>query len=340
MQVVGETHIDFVRWRGPAIAASVVVIAIGMVAVYQRRADLFDIDFTGGVSVQVLLKPDQRREIADVRTLVSDLARRGGQLGRRGPEMKDREYKIDTSERDMKLVQQTLKEKFRRRAGHLHADLRPDPGPSETARARTCPTRTGRRRRIGRAAKPRLPRPKDRPPRSPTPRSPRPRSRLRKSRRATNRATRAASRPTPCWRWPTPTIGCWPRPSAAGRHAQARRGKPAAPAATAPASTPAATPPAAGTPTPLRQASREDRCGQAQCHGQRDARRRGKPADTTDETETPDAATSQAAEPRASRPRWSKCSCTSAKRSTSRRSQQDDPGGLGQGRGCRPSASS
>ncbi|HEX4142063.1 MAG TPA: protein translocase subunit SecD [Pirellulales bacterium] len=111
MQFIGETHIDFVRWRGPAIAASTIVIAIGMAAVYLRGADLFDIDFTGGVSVQILLKPDHRRDIADVRQLVSDLPDVAvSSVGT--AEMKDREYKIDTSERDMAKVQQRLQEKF------------------------------------------------------------------------------------------------------------------------------------------------------------------------------------------------------------------------------------
>jgi SecD/SecF fusion protein len=115
MQIVGETHIDFVRWRGPAIAFSAVVIGIGMAAVYLRGADLFDIDFTGGVSVQVLLKPDQRREIADVRSLLSnldDLPDVAISSVGTGPEMKNREYKIDTSQRDMAKVQKTLQEKF------------------------------------------------------------------------------------------------------------------------------------------------------------------------------------------------------------------------------------
>ncbi len=111
MQFVGETHIDFVRWRGTAIAASSVVIAIGMGAVYLRGADLFDIDFTGGVSVQILLKPDHRRGIAEVRELVSDLTDVAvSSVGT--AEMKDREYKIDTSERDMALVQKKLRDKF------------------------------------------------------------------------------------------------------------------------------------------------------------------------------------------------------------------------------------
>ena len=46
-------------------------------------------------------------------------ARRGGQRGRQRPEMKDREFKIDTSERNMALVQETAAREIRRRPWRL-----------------------------------------------------------------------------------------------------------------------------------------------------------------------------------------------------------------------------
>jgi len=137
-QFVGETHIDFVRWRGPAIAASTIVIAIGMGAVYLRGADLFDIDFTGGVSVQILLKADHPREITDVRERVSDLPDVAvSSVGT--AEMKNREYKIDTSERDMALVQKQLQEKFGGDLETYTLDYKPVESPGESGGKETEP---------------------------------------------------------------------------------------------------------------------------------------------------------------------------------------------------------
>ena len=145
MQFIGETHIDFVRWRGPAIAASVVVIAIGMAAVFPRGADLFDIDFTGGASVQVLLKPDHRARHRR-------RARNGLRLcptwprdSRSAPgQDEDLEFKIDTSERDMQRGAATAQRGFWRRTGQLCHDLRnanargPGAGFPATSKLRAC----------------------------------------------------------------------------------------------------------------------------------------------------------------------------------------------------------
>ncbi len=110
-QFIGETHIDFVRWRGPAIAASLVVIAIGMVGVYLRGPGLLDIDFSGGTSVQLLFRKGHEQDVAQVRQVASNLEHlEDVSVSAVG---KDRlEFKIDTSQGDMKLVQQKLKKAF------------------------------------------------------------------------------------------------------------------------------------------------------------------------------------------------------------------------------------
>ncbi len=71
MRMLGRTQIDFLGMRRPAAAVSILVIMIGLVGVGFRGAGLLDIDFTGGVSVEVLFKTPQK--IADVRKALSDL---------------------------------------------------------------------------------------------------------------------------------------------------------------------------------------------------------------------------------------------------------------------------
>ena len=110
-QFIGETHIDFVRWRGPAIAASLVVIGIGMVGVYFRGSGLLDIDFSGGTSVQLLFDKNHPQDVAKVRSVASNLEDLEdvsvSSVGKNNIE-----FKIDTSQPDMKLVQQRLKTAF------------------------------------------------------------------------------------------------------------------------------------------------------------------------------------------------------------------------------------
>ncbi len=118
-QFIGETHIDFVRWRGPAIAASLVVIGIGMVGVVERGKGLLDIDFNGGTSVQLLFQKGHQQDIAHIRAVASnlpDLEDVSVSAVGTAIDNKQLEFKIDTAQRDMQLVQQRLKEAF-------HGDL-------------------------------------------------------------------------------------------------------------------------------------------------------------------------------------------------------------------------
>jgi SecD/SecF fusion protein len=70
MQIVKQTNFDFIGMAKPAIAASLVVIAIGMVAVVARGNNLLNIDFTSGT--QVTMKFNEPQEISAVRDLVEE----------------------------------------------------------------------------------------------------------------------------------------------------------------------------------------------------------------------------------------------------------------------------
>jgi SecD/SecF fusion protein len=111
-RLFGQTDFKFVAWLWPAIIGSTLFILAGMAAAMQRGQGLFDIDFTGGTSVQVAFKPDKSLDIADVRTAVASLpdAAVSAVTSAEGPA--NLRYKIDTSLRDDEQVEKALQEAF------------------------------------------------------------------------------------------------------------------------------------------------------------------------------------------------------------------------------------
>jgi SecD/SecF fusion protein len=75
-EFIGETHINFIRWGRMFITGSLILIAVGLAATYLRGRDMLDIDFTGGSSVTIVLKDEQKMPFAAVDNLV-----RGTSLG-------------------------------------------------------------------------------------------------------------------------------------------------------------------------------------------------------------------------------------------------------------------
>lgn len=82
MRLFSATNIDFLRWGKLAIAGSIIVIVVGLAAVALRGKGILDVDFTGGVSVEIVFKQPKstdevRRKldglpdltVTDVRTL-------------------------------------------------------------------------------------------------------------------------------------------------------------------------------------------------------------------------------------------------------------------------------
>ena len=99
-RLFGRTNIGFVRWMRPAIIGSILFILAGLAAAWQRGQGLFDIDFTGGTSVQVAFKPDQPLDVADVREAVAALPDVAVSAVTGGDSPPGTRYKIDTSLRD------------------------------------------------------------------------------------------------------------------------------------------------------------------------------------------------------------------------------------------------
>lgn len=145
-RLLGATNLEFVRWIRPAVALSLAVIALGALAAYRRGSELFDIDFTGGTSVQVQFKEGQELPIADVRRLVSEkLESATVSSVTLADGMSDRRFKIDTSNQDEQEVERLLKEAFPGRlatASMRFGGIAPIPGVAEPAEGEPAPFRT------------------------------------------------------------------------------------------------------------------------------------------------------------------------------------------------------
>jgi SecD/SecF fusion protein len=113
-RLFGQTSFQFVKWVKPAIIGSLIFILMGLAAALQRGQGLFDIDFTGGSSVQVEFKPDRPLDIAAVREAVATLPDAAvSAVSTPGSEPNLR-YKIDTSLRggDDREVESRIRDLF------------------------------------------------------------------------------------------------------------------------------------------------------------------------------------------------------------------------------------
>ncbi len=111
MHLIGHTNINFMRLAPYCVGGSLIISALAIGISIQRGQSLFDIDFTGGISVQALFNEPQ--DTAKVRQLlqdrlpdlaISDVRVQNEQAGLR--------FDINTSERDMDKVKQELEAVF------------------------------------------------------------------------------------------------------------------------------------------------------------------------------------------------------------------------------------
>ena len=111
-RLFGQTDFKFVSWMWPAIIGSSLFVLVGLAAAMQRGPGLFDIDFTGGTSVQVAFKPDQGLDIAEVRQKVAGLPDVAVSGVTAADGVANLRYKIDTSLRDDNAVEAALQDAF------------------------------------------------------------------------------------------------------------------------------------------------------------------------------------------------------------------------------------
>ena len=96
-RIFGQPNFQFVKWMKPAIIGSLLFILAGLAAAWHRGQGLFDIDFTGGTSMQVEFKPDQPLGISAVRDAVASLPDAAVSAVTVPGAAPDLRYKIDTS---------------------------------------------------------------------------------------------------------------------------------------------------------------------------------------------------------------------------------------------------
>jgi SecD/SecF fusion protein len=111
-RIFGTTNFRFCSWMWPALLGSALFILAGLAAAWQRGQGLFDIDFTGGTSVQVAFKPDKGLDVAAVRKAVSALPDVAVSAVTAADGVAGLRYKIDTSLRDDEQVEKALRDAF------------------------------------------------------------------------------------------------------------------------------------------------------------------------------------------------------------------------------------
>jgi SecD/SecF fusion protein len=121
-RLIGHTNIDFMSWFPYCLTASVLITIMAIVVSFIRGQGLFDIDFTGGVSVQAVFdKPEQTNDVRSALEerpkairlpdlAISDVRMAGQEQGL--------QFLINTSEPDPAKVQDELKLVFGNKLAH------------------------------------------------------------------------------------------------------------------------------------------------------------------------------------------------------------------------------
>lgn len=107
MHIIGHTEFDFMHWFPVTATISVVVTVLGLLIAFHRGVGLFDIDFTGGVSVQTVFTEAQ--DIGDIRKKVAHLPDVAVSNVQIQGEKEGGRFLIDTSESDLEKVKLDLK---------------------------------------------------------------------------------------------------------------------------------------------------------------------------------------------------------------------------------------
>ncbi len=112
MHVIGDTHIDFMAWFPAALTFSILITIGGLAVAFYRGKGLFDIDFTGGVSIQAVFR--DRMDVGDVRKAMENSGLKDKDVAVtnvRDPKHPNT-FMINTSEANKEVVQRTLQETF------------------------------------------------------------------------------------------------------------------------------------------------------------------------------------------------------------------------------------
>jgi SecD/SecF fusion protein len=110
--LVGHTNIDFIGKCGLAAVFSLLIIAIGLAGIASRGNDLLNIDFTGGSSVTMVLKDDQKLPYAEVKNLLAETELADKNLSLVEVGETDTRYTVSSVEQDIHAAQELLHTTF------------------------------------------------------------------------------------------------------------------------------------------------------------------------------------------------------------------------------------
>jgi SecD/SecF fusion protein len=112
--LVGHTEIDFMGWFPYCLTFSVLITVLGLAVAFWRGQGLFDIDFTGGTSVQTLFNKSQ--DVADIRNTLEKMPDMFPDVTISevsvGAQEKNVRFEVDTSNTNINQVKEELKKVF------------------------------------------------------------------------------------------------------------------------------------------------------------------------------------------------------------------------------------
>lgn len=120
VELIRNTRFDFLSKKAFGAVGSLILIVIGVVSVYNRGADLLNIDFTGGSSVTMVLDEDQRMDFSEVKEMLATTPLNEMNLTLVEVGDTNTRYTVSSVEEDVNRVQEILKETFGERLKTYH----------------------------------------------------------------------------------------------------------------------------------------------------------------------------------------------------------------------------
>jgi SecD/SecF fusion protein len=121
--VIGETNFDFIGKRYVAGGFSLLVIVLGLMGVWQRGAEILNIDFTGGTSVTMVLNDESKMPFTEVNSAIrqTELADKNLTVVERGTT--STRYTITSTAETVAEVQQLLGKVFAGKLKTYHIEV-------------------------------------------------------------------------------------------------------------------------------------------------------------------------------------------------------------------------
>lgn len=120
-QWIRDPNIDFVGLQKICVTLSLIAVGLGIAAIYSRGRDLLDIDFTGGSSVEMVLKDDHKMNYVEVQNTISETPLAGSTLVEMDNSRK--RYTITTINDNVVEVEKILTDAFKGKLETYHVEI-------------------------------------------------------------------------------------------------------------------------------------------------------------------------------------------------------------------------